>query len=129
MLLASASEGSACPAGRRALDPQRGTCYVLPVLAETRDAHGHHIYLTHERWGHICEVHPEMEEALDRVLDTVRLGRRFQDSVRLDVFSYYRDYAGLPSGNTTVVVRFGIRTEGTPNNFVLTAYQISRRAR
>ena len=48
--------------------------------------------------------------------------------MRPDVFLYYRDFADLPAGNTTivVVVRFGFRPDGSANNFVLTAYQIFR---
>lgn len=92
------------------------------------DASGHSIYLTDERWRHICDEHPEMNSYRDKVLDTLRLGRRYQDSVRPEVFLYYRDYTGLPHGNSTlaVVVRFGVKADGTPNNFVLTAYQIYR---
>lgn len=92
------------------------------------DPFGHSIYLTDERWRHICDEHPEMEPYREKVLDTLRLGRRFQDSIRPDVFLYYRDYTDLPHGNTTivVVVRFGVRADGSPNSFVLTAYQIFR---
>jgi hypothetical protein len=70
-----------------------------------------------------------MEGYEDKLLDTLRLGRRFQDSVRSDVFLYHRDYVDLPHGNTTmvVVVRFGIQPDGSANNFVLTAYQVFRR--
>lgn len=65
------------------------------------------------------------------VLESIQRGRRFQDSVRPDVFLYYRDFSDLPAGNTTLVavVRFGFRPDGTENNFVLTAYQVSRKAR
>ena len=94
----------------------------------TTDPFGHSIYLTDERWRHICDEHPEMEPYRARVLDTLRLGRRFQDSIRPDVFLYYRDHSDLAHGNTTivVVVRFGVRADGSPNNFVLTAYQVFR---
>jgi hypothetical protein len=66
-----------------------------------------------------------------QVLETVERGRRFQDSVRPDVFLYYRDYGDLPQGNTTivVVVRFGFAADGSENNFVVTAYQIFRKSR
>ncbi len=98
------------------------------MKAVVTDGLGHEIYLTDERWQHIVDEHPEMEGCEDQLLDTVRLGRRFQDSVRPDVFLYHRDYVDLPHGNTTVVVvaRIGVRPDGTANNFVLTAYQISR---
>jgi hypothetical protein len=66
-----------------------------------------------------------------QVVETIRRGRRFQDSVRPDVYLYYRDYNGLPQDNTTivVVVRFGFYPDGAENNFVMTAYQIRRRRR
>lgn len=94
-----------------------------------KDQYGHEIYLTDERWRHICEEHPEMQPYKRRVLETVRRGRRFQDSIRPEVYLYYRDYRDLPHGNTAivVVVRFGFYPDGTENNFVLTGYQIRRR--
>lgn len=94
----------------------------------TSDRLGHSIYLTDERWRHICEEHPEMESYREKVLETLRRGRRFQDSVRPDVFLYHCDHSDLPCGNTMIVavVKFGVRADGTPNNFVLTAYQIYR---
>ena len=72
-----------------------------------------------------------MQEYESHVLETVQRGRRFQDSARPDVYLYYRDHRKLPHGNTTivVVVRFGFAPVGTENNFVLTAYQISRQTR
>lgn len=101
------------------------------MKAAVADGFGHEIYLTDERWQHIVDEHPEMEGFEQRVLDTLRLGRRFQDSVRPDVFLYSRDCPDLPAGNTTivVVVRFGVRPDGGANNFVLTAYQICRTQR
>lgn len=98
------------------------------MKAVVTDGLGHEIYLTDERWQHIVDEHPEMEGYENEVVDTLRLGRRFQDSLRPDVFLYHRDYATLPFGNTTVVVivRFGVHPDGRPNTFVLTAYQIFR---
>lgn len=93
------------------------------------DGLGNEIYLTEERWQHIIDEHPEMDGWEQQLLETLRLGRRFQDSVRPNVFLYSRNFADLPAGNTTivVVVRLGFRPDGSANNFVLTAYQISRR--
>ena len=95
------------------------------------DRLGHEIYLTDERWQHICEEHPEMQRYRRQTLDTVQRGRRFQDSVRPEVYLYYRDSRGLPYGNTiiVVVVRFGFHPDGMENNFMLTAYQIRRQMR
>ena len=78
-----------------------------------KDRLGHAIYLT-DGWHHICEAHPEMQRYRRRVLETVRRGRRFQDSARPDVYLSYQDYSDLPHGNTTlvVVVRFGFDHAG-----------------
>ena len=94
-----------------------------------KDRLGHEIYLTDERWNHICEEHPEMRPYKRRVLETVQSGRRFQDSVRPEVYLYSRAYRDLPHKNTSivVVVRFGLYPDGTENNFILTAYQIRQR--
>jgi len=66
-----------------------------------------------------------------QVLETIQRGRRFQDSVRPDVFLYYRDFADLPAGNSTIVavVFFGFVPGGAENNFIVTAYQIFRHRR
>lgn len=99
------------------------------MLQKVKDQLGHEIYLTDERWNHICEEHPEMQGYESQVLEAIQRGRRFQDSVRPDVFLYYRDIEDLPAGNTTIVavVRFGFTSEGGENNFIVTAYQIFRR--
>jgi hypothetical protein len=55
-----------------------------------------YIYLTDERWRHICEEHPEMQSYRRHVLETIRKGLRLQDSVRPDVYPYDRDDQGLP---------------------------------
>jgi len=96
-----------------------------------KDRLGHYIYLTDERWSHICEEHLEMRRYRRRVLETVQSGRRFQDSIRPNVYLYSRVYRDLPHGNTSivVVVRFGLYTDGTENNFILTAYQIRQRGK
>jgi len=101
------------------------------LLRSVTDPLRHEIYPTDERWAHICEEHPEMLAYDGEVLETVQRGRRFQDSIRPDVFLYYREFENLPAGNTTivVVVRFGFSTDGAENNFVVTAYQISRQTR
>ena len=98
------------------------------MIERARDRRGHEIYLTEERWQHICEGHPEMREHKDKVLDVIRHGRRRQETIRSDVYRYYRNYPDLPEGNTTVVavVRFGLNSSGEQNNFVLTAYQIEQ---
>jgi hypothetical protein len=101
------------------------------MLQTVKDSLGHEIYLTDERWDHICEEHLEMQGYEDQVLETIQKGGRFQDSLRPDVFLYYRDFEGLPAANTTMVVavRFGFTPGGAENNFILTAYQIFRHRR
>lgn len=93
------------------------------------DRLGHEIYLTDERWQHICEEHPEMYGQEKNLLETVKRGRRFQDSIRPEVYLYSLDFRDLPCDNTTivVVVRLGFHHDGGENNFILTAYQIHRR--
>ena len=101
------------------------------MIRSVNDQLGHGIYLTDERWAHICEEHPEMLDYESEVLESIQKGRRFQDSVRPDVFLYYRDFENLPAGNSSIVtvVRFAFRPDGSANNFVLTAYQIARQKR
>jgi hypothetical protein len=76
------------------------------MIRSVRDQWGHEIYLTDERWKHICEEHPEMSGFDNHVIETVQLGGRFQDSIRPDIFLYYRDFEDLSSGNTTIVSLF-----------------------
>jgi hypothetical protein len=89
------------------------------------------IYLTQERWEHALD-HPGMhDDLLDRVLETIRKGRRSQDSYDLAKFKYTRGFLNLPMSYThiVVVVKFGWQEEEPPiaNNFVLTAYLVERR--
>ena len=100
-----------------------------PIPNSVRDRRGHWIYLTWERWEHICDEHPEVRDYKHHVFEAIRRGRRFQDSIRPDVYLYYQDRADLPHGNTTVVVvvRFGYNQDGSENNFILTAYYVMRR--
>ena len=95
------------------------------VMQSARDRRGNEIYLTEERWRHICHRHPEMPEYQRELFDTIRRGRRYQKPLLPQVYLYYRDYPELPYGNTTivVVVKFGYDENGFENNFVLTAYQ------
>lgn len=79
------------------------------MIRTVTDQLGHAIYLTDERWEHICEEHPEMAEYETEALQTIEKGRRFQDSIRPDVFLYYHDYENLPADNTTLVCRGEIR--------------------
>lgn len=67
-----------------------------------RDRFGNEIYLTHERWAHIIDPdnHPEVAPFFDYVLETIRLGRRRQDSYSPNGYQYYRSFVNLPDDNT-----------------------------
>ena len=87
-----------------------------------RDRYGNEIDLTDERWSHIVEGHPELEEFLDEVLETVRTGRRRQDPLDPQKYRYTRAFNYLPFGATHLVVIVKlIRT-----NFIVTAYTVQR---
>ena len=53
-----------------------------------QDRRGHEIYLTEERWQHLCDEHPEMLDHERELFEVIRLGRRSQDSVRPHVYLY-----------------------------------------
>jgi len=101
--------------------------------ASTSDSRGNEIYLTDEGWTHIVETHEEMMNYRQHVLTTVRTGHRRQDAFDPTKYKYSKRFRDLPEGFThlVVVVKFawGEKHEGreSPNNFVLTAYQVSRR--
>ena len=97
------------------------------------DKWGNEIYLTDERWAHIVETHDEIMEYRRHVLMTVRIGQRRQDPLDPTKYKYSKRFRDLPTGFThlVVVVKFAWREESQgrepPNNFILTAYQVSRR--
>jgi hypothetical protein len=90
-------------------------------------------YLTEERWRHIVEIHDEMADAREYLLATIRAGQRRQDAFDPSKYKYTKRFSDLPFGFThvVVVVKFSRRENSQstekPNNFVLTAYQVSRR--
>jgi hypothetical protein len=92
-----------------------------------QDAHKNTVYITDERWQHILESHPEMEEHEAELRETVRLGGRSQDSLNPQKFRYLRRFGGLWDDNThleaIVLFRF-VEEEGrlVANNYVVTAY-------
>lgn len=97
------------------------------------DKWNNEIYLTDERWEHILELHDEMDGYRDHVLTTLRTGRRQQDAFDPGKYKYMKPFADLPAHFTHVVVvvkfshRENLRGDEQVNNFVLTAYQVSRR--
>jgi hypothetical protein len=97
------------------------------------DRWGNDIYLTDERWEHIVETHDEMSGYRTHIFTTLRSGQRRQDAFDPSKYKYTKQFTDLPEEFThvVVVVKFTQRenllgTEKT-NNFVLTAYQVSRR--
>ena len=98
-----------------------------PIFVQDRQ--GHSIYLTRERWEHALD-HPGMDKGLlEPVLETLRQGRRKQDSYDLSKYKYMYEFPDLPMSYThiIVVVKFGWRDTPTEeNNFVLTTYLIEK---
>lgn len=90
------------------------------------DRFGNFLYLTDERWEHILELHSEMDGCRYRLLETLRQGSRKQDAADPNKYKYSQFYDDLEEEFNTVivVVKFGTSSDGTPNNFVLTAYQV-----
>lgn len=80
-----------------------------------RDRYGHEIYLTQERWNHIINSHPELD------------GRREQDAILSDKYTYIRRYDEV-SGFNSIVVKVLFRTKAEasgkrqPNNYIVTAW-------
>ena len=97
------------------------------------DRWGNEIYLTDERWEHIVETHEEMKNYRRHVLLTVGTGHRRQDPFDPMKYKYSKQFRDLEEGFThiVVVVKFAWREdrqgEEVTNNFILTAYQVSRR--
>lgn len=93
-----------------------------------QDQYGNTIYLTDERWMHIVKRHGLLKDRKSDVLKTVRAGKRRQDAVHLDTFSYLKTFANLPFdyNHIKVIVVFRVK-DGQPNNFVMTAYPTTKR--
>ncbi len=92
-------------------------------MKQITDRWGNRIALTDERWRHIVEGHPELEDFQDEVLDTIRKGRRRQDPIDLQKYKYIHPVQGLPFGLTHIVVVVKLATR----KFVLTAYGIEKK--
>ena len=93
-----------------------------------RDSQGHEIYLTAERWDHIQDHHPELIGRLNDVLDAIRRGRREQDAILPNKYTYINRWEDLwPEYNCIIVkvlFRFATADDGSTmeNNFVVTAW-------
>lgn len=92
---------------------------------QIRDRYGNIIQLTEERWAHIVQYHPELEEYYDEVLATIRFGRRRQDALDPLKYKYIRPCLTLPFDMTHIVVV--VRVGRTP--FVLPAYGVEKHVR
>lgn len=107
-------------------------CYSpWEALSSSRSRLSNDIYLTEERWNHITEPnnHPEMVDYESQVQDTIRLGRRRQDSLNPQKYRYSKEFDNLVEDNTNIVVIvlfcFSEGPDGkpVPNNYIVTAYQ------
>jgi len=83
-----------------------------------KDRWNHEIVLTYERWQHIVDGHWEMEDLLDKVLDTIQLGSRKQHPTDPNKYRYSKRFSDLPHGYTHIFVIVRL----LPNRFVITAY-------
>jgi hypothetical protein len=96
-----------------------------------QDRLGNEIYLTRERWEHIISPmnHPEMADYENELRETIRSGRRKQDTINPQKYRYVKKFDNLTAENTHIAAIVFLRfTEGEggellPNNFIVTAYQ------
>jgi preprotein translocase subunit SecA len=94
-----------------------------------QDLHGNTIYLTHERWQHITENHPEMEDYSDHLKETIKRGRRQQEPLDPRKYRYIKYFEDLVNDNNHIVAiamfKLEVDEKGNTveNNFILTAYQ------
>jgi len=94
--------------------------------ATVQDRYGNTIYFTAERWQHIVESCPELELHFDKFLETLRTGRRNQDTLIPNKYRYYKRFDELlPDNNHLVLIvvfqtRLDEQGRYVPNNFVVT---------
>lgn len=93
-----------------------------------RDRYGNTIYFTEERWRHILGARPELEPLFEKFLETIRTGRRRQDALIPNEYSYYKWFDELLPENKHLVVIVVFRTQldemghYVANNFVVTGW-------
>ncbi len=93
-----------------------------------QDRFGNTIYLTEERWRHILVSRPELEPYFDQFLETLRTGRRQQDSLIPNEYRYYQRFDELLPDNTHLIMIVVFKTqldadgEYVANNFVVTGW-------
>ena len=85
---------------------------------KVKDRWNNEITLTEERWEHIKYWHPDLEDHLDEVLQTVKVGKRRQDIMDPKKYIYFRETKILlPEYNLIlVIVKLSLK------NFIITAY-------
>ena len=92
---------------------------------EVIDKLGNGVYLTDERWQHIVSEHSKLRGCRNEVLSAVRSGKRKQDQWFLDKFYYNKKFltaqGRIKEIEVVVIFRWKVNT---PNNFILTAYQL-----
>lgn len=93
-----------------------------------KDRYNNEIYLTEERWHHILESRPELGSLFDDFLETIRTGRRRQDTLIPNEYRYFKQFdLLLPINNHIVVIvifktNLDERGNYIPNNFVVTGW-------
>ncbi len=96
-----------------------------------RDRYGNDIDLTQERWGHITREinHPEMSAYEEHLKETVQSGKRKQDPLNPQKYSYIKPFDGLAEDHTRIIAivlfRYSEGPDGEPkpNSYIVTAYQ------
>jgi len=94
-----------------------------------QDRYGNTIYLTNERWKHIIENHPEVENYSHHLKETIRTGRRQQEPLDPRKYRYVKYFEDLIDDNNHIVAiamfKIEVDEKGNTveNNFILTAYQ------
>lgn len=97
---------------------------------EVYDRYGNKIYMTGERWQHILHSRPWLADYHDEILNTLRKGRRTQDTLAPHKYKYYWPCDRLlPDFNyLAVIVLFGetLDSQGRvmANNYVVTAWAV-----
>ena len=81
------------------------------------------IRLTDERWRHIVQRHPEMEDQRERILDTVSDPGTVQQGDFGELLAI-RFYPATPLTSKYLVVAY--RETSTEDGFILTAYFANR---
>lgn len=101
----------------------------MNIRWQTRDSKGNIIYITEERWNHIVDPdnHPEMEDFEEALIETLKQGKRQQDSLNPQKYFYRRKLDCVSDRNTQIeaVVLFRMRADKdriVSNNYVVTAY-------